>query len=84
MIHKAKTFLAYIRLHPVECLVIMLFTVAILMLLRMHMKTQIDDNWDQFKIEHNCKLIEAKGGNNVRTGWVCDDGSEYYRWRQQL
>ena len=83
MLAKVKTFLAYIRSNLIEFLISVLFAVAILALLRLNMKTQIDDNWEQFKREHNCNLIESKGGNNIRTGWICDDGEEYYRWRQQ-
>ena len=67
-----------------DFLIVLAFVVAILALFRLHMKTQVDDNWDQFKVEHHCKPIESLGGNNVKIGWICDDGNEYYRWRQQL
>ena len=83
MLAKVKTFIAYIRSNPIDFLIIVVFAIAILALIRLNMQTQIDDNWEQFQSQHNCKLIEAKGGNNIRTGWICDDGEEYYRWRQQ-
>lgn len=78
------SFITYIRTSPIETLIFLLFLIAIVTLFRLHWKTQIDDNWDQFVIEHNCKVIKKEGSNNHRTGWICDDGEEYYRWRQQV
>ncbi len=84
MKHLFRSFFSYIRSNPVNTLIVLFFVIAIAGLIRLHLKTQIDDNWEQFKLEHHCQVIEARGGNNVRSGWICDDENEYYRWRQQL
>ena len=79
-----SSFLTFIRTSPRDTIIILSFIIAIAVLFNLHWKTQIDDNWEQFIIEHHCKVINKEGSNNHRTGWACDDGEKYYRWRQQV
>ena len=79
-----NSFFTFIRSKPKDILLLLIFTIAIAILLRLYWQTQIDDNWDQFIIEHHCKVITKESSNNHRTGWICDDGETYYRWRQQV
>ncbi|PJI56570.1 hypothetical protein [Escherichia coli] len=42
-------------------------------------------NWQQYKTEHNCRLIESRDKDNngpAREAWKCDDGAVY--WKNQL
>lgn len=35
--------------------------------------------WDDFKSEHNCKIVSIdKGFFSTKTGWLCDDNITYY------
>ena len=79
-----NSFFTFIQSKPKDVLLILIFTIAIAILIRLYSQTQIDDNWDQFIIEHQCKIVQKEGSNNHRTGWLCDDGEIYYRWRQQV
>ena len=79
-----SSFLTFIRTNPRDVFILLIFIIAIAILFQLHGKTQIDDNWDQFIIDHNCQTITKESSNNHRTSWVCDDGEEYYRWRQQV
>jgi len=73
-----------IRTRPRDFTILLIFCIAIAILLRLHSETQLDDNWGQFIIDHHCQKIDNEGSNNHRTNWVCDDGEEYFRWRQQV
>ena len=79
-----NSFFTFIQSKPKDVLLILIFTIAIAILIRLYSQTQIDDNWGQFIIEHQCKIVQKEGSNNHRTGWLCDDGETYYRWRQQV
>ena len=78
-----NSLITFIRSKPKDALLLLTFGIAIAILLRLYWQTKIDDNWDQFIIEHNCMIIKKEGSNNHRTSWTCDDGETYYRWRQQ-
>ncbi len=83
MKHPLKALLSFIKTSPRDTIIILTFIIAIAVLFNLYWKTQIDDNWDQFIIEHHCQKILKEGSNNRRAGWACDDGETYYRWRQQ-
>lgn len=80
LLSKVSTF---IRSNLSNFLVFIVFFIAISLLIRLYWQTQIDENWDQFIIDHHCQKIAKESSNNHRTGWRCDDGETYYRWRQQ-
>lgn len=84
MNHLLNSISSFIRTRQRDVLLIAAFFIAIVILIYLYSQTQVDDNWDQFKIEHNCKLIKSHVGGHQRSGWICDDGKEYYRWRQQV
>ena len=36
--------------------------------------------WDDFKSEHNCKIVSIdEGFFSTKTGWLCDDNITYYK-----
>ncbi len=61
---------------------VILLLMALLLLIYQYHRTQIDADWETFKQEHECKIIKNRDGNSRHTGWICNDGKEYYRWRQ--
>jgi len=70
-------------LKPIDVLLILLFTIVIIKLSGLYFSVNADDgNWEQFKVDHNCKLRTTETGTQ-RLSWECDDGEIYYRWRQQ-
>lgn len=83
MVYSFKSLLTYVANNRGFCLISLIFFIAIAGLLRLQLRTQVDDNWDQFIVEHHCQVVKSKGGNNIQSIWLCDDGNEYYRWRQQ-
>jgi hypothetical protein len=83
MVDWFKSLLIYIANNRGFCCILLIFFIAIAGLLRLQFRTQVDDNWDVFKVEHHCQVVKSKGGNNIQSSWLCDDGNEYYRWRQQ-
>lgn len=36
-------------------------------------------NWDNFKLEHNCKIVSKGEGFWGKTGWLCDENITYYK-----
>ena len=74
----------YIKTRQRDVVLILGFIIAIALLIYLYAQTQPDENWDQFIIEHKCKVIKTHVGGHQRSGWICDDGKEYYRWRQQV
>lgn len=74
--------MAYIRRKPLDFLLILGFSLAIIKLYTMYSHTEDDVNWEQFKTEKNCKLQITEIGAQ-QTSWNCDDGKTHYRWRQQ-
>ncbi|EFV7734027.1 hypothetical protein GKN84_00445 [Shigella sonnei] len=41
-------------------------------------------SWQQYKTEHNCRLIESRDRDNIgpaREAWKCDDGVIYWKNR---
>ena len=83
MVFSFKSLLTYVANNRGFCFILLIFFIAIAGLLRLQFRTQVDDNWDEFIVEHHCQVIKSKGGNNIQSSWLCDDGNEYYRWRQQ-
>ena len=75
---------AYIHCKPWDVLIIVMFVIAILALLRQYSNTPVDDDWEHFVAEHHCTANKFKNDKSLKSGWICDDGKEYYRWRQQL
>ena len=78
-----RKVLAYIRKRPLDCFLILVFSIAIIILYSLYFSVNLDDgHWDQFKRDNNCKLLLDDYGNK-RLSWKCDDGKTYYRWMQQ-
>jgi hypothetical protein len=81
--HLAKKLRDLIHEKPIDALIILGFMMLTVILTRLYFSMNPDDAvWEQFKIEHDCKLRMTKTGNQ-RASWTCDDGKTYYRWRQQ-
>jgi hypothetical protein len=79
----AKITTQFIRQKPLDVLLILLFAILIIKLSGLYFSVNVDDgNWEQFKSEHNCKLLTTETGTR-RLSWECNDGKVYYRWRQQ-
>ncbi len=73
----------FFRQKPVDVLLTFIVVLVLLKLSSLYFSVNVDDgNWEQFKIEHGCKLLTTKTGTQ-RLSWECDDGRIYYRWRQQ-
>jgi hypothetical protein len=73
----------FIRQKPLDVLLVLLFTIALIKLSGLYFSINADDgNWEQFKSEHNCTLLTTGTGTR-RLSWKCDDSKVYYRWRQQ-
>ena len=78
-----KNITRFIRQKPMDVLFILLFVIVIIKLSSLYLSVNADDgHWEQFKSEHNCKLLTTKTGTQ-RLSWECDDSKIYYRWRQQ-
>jgi hypothetical protein len=78
-----KKITQYIRQKPIDVLLILIFAIVIINLSTLYFSVNVDDgNWEQFKSEHNCKLLTTETGTQ-RLSWKCDDSKIYYRWRQQ-
>jgi hypothetical protein len=78
-----KKITQYIRQKPIDVLLILIFAIVIINLSTLYFSVNVDDgNWEQFKSEHNCKLLTTETGTQ-RLSWECDDSEIYYRWRQQ-
>lgn len=75
-------FITFIRKNLLYFSIALVLLVSIIVLFRLHLKTQIDDNWEQFRVEHQCKKINTLSNGKQRAGWECDDGEVYYRWHQ--
>jgi hypothetical protein len=74
--------MAYIRRKPLDCILILGFSLAIIKLFTMYSYTEDNVNWEKFKAEKNCTLLNTKIGEQ-QTSWECADGKTHYRWRQQ-
>lgn len=73
----------FIRRKPMDVLLMLIFAIATIKLSSLYFSVNADDgNWEQFKSEHNCKLLTTETGTH-RLSWECDDSKIYYRWRQQ-
>jgi hypothetical protein len=78
-----KKIIQYLRNKPLDCVLILIFTLAIVKLYSLYFSVSVDDgNWEQFKIEHHCKLLKNERGTK-KLSWECDDGEVYFRWMQQ-
>ena len=79
----AKKTTQFIRQKPLDVLLMIIFAIVVIKLSSLYFSVNVDDgNWEQFKSEHNCKLLTSKTGTQ-RLSWECDDSEIYYRWRQQ-
>ncbi|NOU22335.1 MAG: hypothetical protein HOO93_11215 [Methyloglobulus sp.] len=68
---------------PLDFVLYGVFALAILKLGSLYFSVNPDDsNWNEFKIEHHCKLRKTEYGVE-RASWNCDDGKTYFRWMQQ-
>jgi len=77
----AKKTTQFIRQKPLDVSLMLLFAIVVIKLSSLYFSVNVDDgNWEQFKSEHNCKLLTSKTGTQ-RLSWECDD-EIYYRWRQ--
>ena len=73
----------FIRQKPLDVFLIFLFTIVIIKISGLYFSVNTnDEHWEQFKSEHNCKLLTTETGTQ-RLSWECDDSEIYYRWRQQ-
>ena len=73
---KKKNSLDYILI-PFICLIPIIFYCFMLVT---GTETRIKViTWDDFKSEHNCKIVSIdKGFFSTKTGWLCDDNITYY------
>ena len=79
----AKKTAQFIYQNPLDVSLMLLFAIVIIKLSSLYFSVNVDDgNWEQFKSEHNCKLLTTETGTQ-RLSWECDDNEIYYRWRQQ-
>ena len=79
----AKKTTQFIRQKPLDVLLMIIFAIVIIKLSSLYFSVNVDDgSWEQFKSEHNCKLLTTETGTQ-RLSWECNDGKIYYRWRQQ-
>ena len=79
----AKKATQFIRQKPLDVSLMLLFAIVVIKLSSLYFSVNVDDgNWEQFKSEHNCKLLTTEAGTQ-RLSWECNDGKIYYRWRQQ-
>ena len=79
----AKKTTQFIRQKPLDVSLMLLFAIVVIKLSNLYFSVNVDDgNWEQFKSEHNCKLLTTETGTQ-RLSWDCSDGKIYYRWRQQ-
>jgi hypothetical protein len=76
--------LARFHASPLDMLIMVLLAIAILTLIKLQLDTQVGDDWEKFVAEHHCTANKFKDDKQLKSGWICDDGKEYYRWRQQL
>ena len=78
-----RIFFVYVRNNPLDCFLILAFSIAIIKISSLYFSVNVDDgSWDKFKLENNCKLQMNEYGNK-RLSWKCEDGKVYYRWMQQ-
>jgi len=78
-----RKIMQFILQKPIDILLMLLFAIVIIKLSSLYFSVSVDDgNWEQFKFEHNCKLLTTATGTQ-RLSWECNDGKIYYRWRQQ-
>jgi len=79
----AKKTTQFIRQKPLDVSLMLLFAIVVIKLSSLYFSVNVDDgNWEQFKSEHNCKLLTTETGTQ-RLSWECNDSKIYYRWRQQ-
>ena len=79
-----KKYLLSFRKNALPNLLATILLIAIITLYIRYDNIQKDDtNWEQFKVAHDCKLHITQKGNLHSSNWLCNDGKEYYRWRQQ-
>ena len=79
----AKKTTQFIRQKPLDVSLMLLFAIVIIKLSSLYFSVNVDDgSWEQFKSEHNCKLLTTETGTQ-RLSWECNDSKIYYRWRQQ-
>ena len=79
----AKKTAQFIYQNPLDVSLMLLFAIVIIKLSSLYFSVNVDDgNWEQFKSEHNCKLLTTETGTQ-RLSWECDDSEIYYRWLQQ-
>ncbi len=72
----------YFTRKPLDLALYLIFALAVLKLFGLYSDiNDHEDNWNEFKQQHHCKLKETATGN-IELAWQCDDGETYYRWRQ--
>jgi hypothetical protein len=74
--------MSFLQNKPFEALAIAAFILITVILVRLYMTLNEDEDWEKFKVLHHCQLRMSKTGIQ-RASWICDDGKTYYRWRQQ-
>jgi len=78
-----KRTIQTIRNKPLDCVLYLIFAIAIIKLYSLYFSVNVDDaNWDKFSVEHHCKLQKNENGTQ-EANWKCDDGKVYYRWMHQ-
>jgi hypothetical protein len=64
-------------------LIFFILAAAVVKLISLNTGVTVDDDqWEDFKSQHNCQLQKSAYGNQ-KASWLCNDGKVYYRWRQQ-
>lgn len=74
---KKKNFLDYLDLFSFA---VMAFIFLISLILCFIIVKGNSTEWDNFKLEHNCKIVSKNEGLLGKTGWLCDDNITYYKY----
>lgn len=81
---KKKNFFDYLDLFFVALVVFICLipSIFIYIMFATEMETEREikvATWDDFKSEHNCKIVSIDEGFWGKTGWLCDDNITYYK-----
>jgi len=82
LIQLFQTVWQMVRQKPLDIFLYLVVGGIVIKLLSLYFSVSVDDgNWEQFRLEHHCQIQVSSGKQD--SGWLCDDGKVYYRWRQQ-
>lgn len=76
--------------------IVLMLLVLVLDAMEANEDVKVRNEWEKFKIEHNCKNLDEKEGtyrtdgkaspvstgNKDTTSWLCNDGVAYHTWEE--